>query len=141
MAVFVAQQEVGLQAVFDHVRRAPLAGEHGVETEMPPEVVMEYLRAAIHLPLAQHVERFAVEHEDAAGTVAVGRAERADVEAFRAAMHRVRARVVRAGEHFLRLDHLGNRRHSRVRLGVDDVNARGAQPGHDQITALDMRMR
>ena len=89
MAVFAVEQEVGLQAGLDHVRRAPLAGEHGVEAEMPPEIVMENLRAAIHLPLAQHVERLAIQHEDAAGTVAVGRAKRADVEAFRSAMHRV----------------------------------------------------
>ena len=46
----------GIDAVLDHVRRAPLAGEHGVVAEVPPEVVGELLRAAVDLPGAQRVE-------------------------------------------------------------------------------------
>jgi radical SAM superfamily enzyme YgiQ (UPF0313 family) len=32
-------------------------------------------------------------------------------------------------------------REARIGLGVENVDARGSQPGHDQVAALDMRMR
>ena len=37
-------QELGLDAALDHVRRAPLARDHGVVAEMPPHIVGEPLR-------------------------------------------------------------------------------------------------
>ena len=49
-AVFGAEQHLGNQAVLEGIGRAPLAGHHGVVTEMPPGVIGELLRAAIHLP-------------------------------------------------------------------------------------------
>jgi len=54
--VLAAEQKVGLDAIFNHVGGAHSAGEQSVETEVPPEVVMEKLRAALHFPLAQEIE-------------------------------------------------------------------------------------
>src|SRR5436853_7282723 len=93
MAVFAAQKKVRLQSAFNHVQRAPLAAQQRVETQMPPKIVMKKLRTAVHFPLAQNLERFAIEHEDAARTVTIGRPKRADVNAFRPAVNRVRTRI------------------------------------------------
>src|SRR5688572_4544749 len=91
--VLPAEQEVRHESVLDHVRRAPLAGDLHVMPEMPGEVVGEMLRAAIHFPAPEHVERIVIEHEEATGTVAVGRAEGAHVDAFGPAVKRMRPRV------------------------------------------------
>src|SRR5205085_9192965 len=91
VAVFAAEQQVGLKPILDHVRLPPFAGEQGVETKMPPEIIMEKLRAPVHLPLAQHVERLAIQHKDSAGAIAVRSAQRAHVNSFRTAMGGVRA--------------------------------------------------
>src|SRR5436853_6311842 len=40
MAVFAAQKKVRLQSAFNHVRRAPLAAQQRVETQMPPKIVV-----------------------------------------------------------------------------------------------------
>ena len=90
MTVFAAEQQVGLQSGFDHVRRAPLATDQCVKSQMPPEIVMQKLWAAVHFPLAQNIERFAIEHENAARTIAIGRSKRADVNAFRPTVNGVR---------------------------------------------------
>src|SRR5205809_8082187 len=105
MAVFAAEKQLRLQSTFDHVRRAPLAAQQGVETQMPPEIVMKKLRSTVHFPLAQNVERFAIEHENAARAVAIGCAERADVNAFWTTVNRMRTRIISARENFFRLDH------------------------------------
>jgi hypothetical protein len=52
MAVFAAEEKVGLQSSLNHVRGAPLASEQRVESQMPPEIVLKKLRAPVHLPLA-----------------------------------------------------------------------------------------
>ena len=124
MTVFAAQEQIGLQSVFDHVRGAPFAGQQRVETEMPPEIVLEKLWTPVHLPLTQNVERFAIEHENAARAVAIGRSERANVNAFRSTVNRVWTRIIRARKNFFWLDHFGDLRFSRVGLSVDNMNAR-----------------
>src|SRR5262245_23172652 len=108
---------------------------------MPPEIVLKKLWAPIHLPLTQNVERFAVEHENAAGAVAIRRAERADVNTFRPAVNCVRTRIIGSRKDFLRLDDFHDLRLSRIRLSVDDVNTRGADPGHNEIAPFHVRMR
>ncbi|MNR41952.1 hypothetical protein D3C85_1604130 [compost metagenome] len=55
-------------------------------------------------------------------------------------MRGVQPRVVRPFGDFLGLDHTDDLRSAGVRLGVDDVEPRGSQTGHDQIATLDMRM-
>ena len=55
-AVLGAEQHLRDQPVLEGVGRAPFAGDHGVVAEMPPDIIGEVLRPAIHLPLAAHVE-------------------------------------------------------------------------------------
>src|SRR6266403_3072203 len=90
MPVFTVKQKVGLEPAFDHVWRAPFAGQQCVESQMPPKIIMQELRTPIHFPLAQDLERFAIEHENTAWAVAIGRSECADVNGFRATVNRVR---------------------------------------------------
>src|SRR4029078_8238032 len=85
-AILTAEQDFRHQTVLEGIRGAPFAGDHGVMAEMPPEIIGELLRSAIHLPLAEHIEAFRVEQEDAAGFFALRIAERVDVNAFRSAM-------------------------------------------------------
>src|SRR5215471_6527733 len=87
MTVFIAEEQIWLHSVFDHVRRAPFAGEQRVESQVPPKIVMQKLRTAVHLPLAQDLKRFAVEHKNATRAVAIGRTERAHVNAFRSTVN------------------------------------------------------
>ena len=141
VAVLVAEQQLADQAVLDHLRRAPLARDDGVVVEVPPEVVRELLRAAVVLPGALDREVVVVEQEDAAGPVAVGVAERRDVDPVRAAVDGVRAAVAGLAGDLLGLDDLHELRRARVVLDVEHVDARGAQPGHEQVAALDVRVR
>src|SRR5690606_6996035 len=140
-AVLAAQQQLRVHAVLDHVRRAPLAGDHRVVAQVPPEVVRELLRAPLLLPAPLHLERLVVQHEDAARAVAVRRAQRVHVDAVRPAVHRVRRRVARLLHHLLALDHLHQPRAARVRARVDDEDVRGADAGDDQVAALDVCVR
>src|SRR5436190_11888680 len=141
MAIFAAEEEVRLQSVFDHIRRAPFATQQRVETQMPPEIVMQKLRAPTHLPLTKDFERLTIEHENTPGAVAIGCSKRANINPFRATMNRVRTRIVSPCKNLFRFDHLNDLRFSRVGLDVDDMNTRRAQPWHNQVTALDVRMR
>jgi hypothetical protein len=61
-----------LNSVLDHVRSAPLAAEQRVEPKVPPKIVVQKLIAAVDFPLAEDIERLAIEHENAAWPVAVG---------------------------------------------------------------------
>ena len=56
VAVLLAQQQLRHDAVLDHRRAAPLAGDEDVLVEVPPGVVVEVLRPAVGLPGAQDVE-------------------------------------------------------------------------------------
>ena len=91
--------------------------------------------------MPQNVEAVVIDHEDAAGTFAVGGAERAGVDAFGTAVNGVRRRVAGARRQGFRLDHFHDLRLLRIGLGVDDVDARGVDARNDQIAALDVRMR
>src|SRR5213596_4220088 len=125
MSIFVAEEEVRLQSVFNHIRRAPFATQQRVESQMPPEIVMQKLWAPTHLPLTKDFERFTIEHENASRAVAIWCPKRANVNAFRAAMNRVRTRIVSARKNLLRFDYLNAFWFSRIRLDVDDMNTRG----------------
>ena len=62
-----------------------------------------------------------------------------DVDAVRSAMNGVRPRVAGAlGDH-LGLDDLDSFGLRGIGLGVEDVDARGAQARHDEVASLDMR--
>ena len=77
----------------------------------------------------------------AARPVAVRRAEGADVDAVGSAVDGVPVGVAGLRRHLLRLDRLDDLGLGRVGLGVDDVDARGAEAGHDQVAPLDVRVR
>ena len=141
MSLLAAQEKVGLEPAFNHVGRAPFAGQQRVESQMPPKIIMQELRAPIYFPLAQDLERFAIQHENTPRAVAIGCSKRANVYAFRSTVDRVRTRIVSARKNFFRFDHFDDLRFSRIGLGVDDVNMRGANSRHNQVTALDVWMR
>ncbi len=138
---FPASNRFGIEAALDHLRRAPLARDHRVLREMPPEVVGQVLRPAIGFPRPDDVERIAVQHEDSARPVTVRVAERADVDGVRAAVHRVGPRVAGARDDLFGLDDAHDSRMRRIGFRVDDVDARRTQAGHDQVAALDVRAR
>src|SRR5450755_1217903 len=91
----IGQQVFGDDAVLELRRQAPLAGNHIVARQVPPEVVVQLLRPALDLPPAEDLEILAVQQEDsgrAQGAVGAAAAERADVDTLRSAVNRVRAR-------------------------------------------------
>src|SRR6516225_1785303 len=139
--VFASQQDLRHEPIFEYVRRAPFAGDHRIETEVPPHVVTELLRAAIHLPAAERLESFVIHDEDAAGRLAVLVAERGHINAARAAMDRVRPRVTGLLSDVLGLDDLNDLWFARIGIGVENINARRAQAWNDKIAPLDVRMR
>ena len=141
VAVLAGQEQLRIHAALHHVRRAPLAGDHRVVTEVPPEVVRQLLRSAILLPPPFDLECFGVEHEDAAGAVAVSVAQRVDVDAIRPAVRGVRAAVAGLPDDLLGLDHLDEARLPRVGRGVENVDSRRSHAGHDEIAPLHVRMR
>src|SRR5216683_603004 len=84
--VFACEQQLRYHPVFDHVRRAPFAGDCDVVAKMPPEIIRELLRPAIDFPSAEHLEALVIEQEYSAGSVALGRPQCADVNRIRPAM-------------------------------------------------------
>jgi hypothetical protein len=141
VTVLAGEEQLGVDAVLHHVRRAPFGGDHGVVPEVPPEVVRQVLRPALLLPLPLQLERLGIHQEDAAGAVAAGRPERAPVHAVGTAVNRVRRRVSRLADEFLGLDDLHDFRLLRVGLRVEDVDPRRPDAGHDQVAPLDVGVR
>ena len=140
-AVLPAEQELRVDAVLHHVGRAPRAGDHRVLAQVPPDVVGELLRSAIEFPSAANVEGLRIEDERATGAVAVGRAERAQEDAVRSAVHGVRRGIAGPLRKRFRLDHLHDLWRPRIGLRVENVNARRVDARHDQIPPLHVRMR
>ena len=124
-----------------HVGRAPFAGDESVESQVPPEIISEFLRATIQLPLPEDIEALVIHHENSAGTVAVRSSQRAHKDSVGTAMNRVRGCVSRACGQRLRLNHLHDLRVARIGLGIDDMDARRVDARHDQVAAFHMRMR
>src|SRR5919112_1408218 len=123
MTIAALQEYLGVEPALDHVRRTPLAGDHGVIAQVPPEVVGEVLRPPLDLPAPQRIKAFVVHDEDAARAISIGCAERTYINALRAAMDGVGAAVTRTLVHLVGLYHLDDARLPRVGLGVDDVEA------------------
>src|ERR1043166_3861722 len=108
---------------------------------MPPEIVVEKLRAAVHFPLAEHLKGFAIQHEDAPRSFAIRSAQRAHVYAFRSAMNRVRPRIARAAKYFLRLNDFHNRWFPRIWFCVHHVNPRRTQPRRSEEHTSELQSR
>src|SRR3712207_2478474 len=123
VTISALQEYLGVEPAFDHVRRAPLAGDHGVVAKVPPEVVGEVLRTALDLPAPKGLKALVIHHEDTARAIPVGGTESTSVDALRAAVYGVGAAVARAAVQLVGSDHLDDARLSRVGLGVDDVHA------------------
>ncbi len=130
MAVVAFDQALQAEPVLEHVGRAPFAADSDVVADVPPEVVGEKLRAAVDFPLAEHVETFVIEQEDSSGAAAVRAAHGAHVNRVGAAMERMRTAVAGARRDLFGLDHFDDLRRARVGLGVDHVDARGAEARH-----------
>ena len=141
VAILASQEHLRDHAVLHHLRCAPLAGDHRVVTEVPPEVVRQVLRPTILLPGPFDLECFRVEDEDAAGAVAVGVAQRVDVDAIGPAVRGVRAAVAGLAKDFLGFDHLDQARLPRVRRGIEDVDSRRSHARHHEIAPLHVRVR
>ena len=145
LAISLVGERLEVQSILDDVRRSPLARDHHVMSDMPPEVIRELLRAPIDLPSAEGLEGVVVEKKYPAGAAAIGRAEGAHVDSLRSAMHRVRPRVASFGVQVVRLDDLRDAQTiasalRAVALRVDHVDAGRAKTRHDQIATLGVRM-
>src|ERR1017187_6846946 len=79
-----------------HVGRSPFAGDDGVESQVPPEVVGQFLRATIQLLFSEDIEALVIHHDNSAWTATVGSAQRADKDPVGTAMNRVRGCVSRS---------------------------------------------
>src|SRR3712207_1356124 len=116
---------IGVEPPFDHVRRAPLAGDHGVVAQVPPEVVGEVLWTALDFPASQGLKALVIHDEDATRAIPIGGTKRTHVNALGTAVNSVGAAVARAPVQLIRLYHLDDARLSRLGLGVDDVEEIG----------------
>src|SRR6516162_3753408 len=107
MTIFVRQKIFGNDPVLELWRQSPFARHHVIARQVPPEIIVELLRAAIDLPTPEHLECLAV-HDENAGralrAVLSSTAQGAHVNALRAAMDRMRSRVTGLPEHLFRLD-------------------------------------
>src|SRR5205823_7036276 len=109
-AVFGAKQHFRDEPVLERVGRAPFAGDQRVVAEMPPGIISEMLRPAIHLPLPEYLEGLVIHQEDAARSLAFAVTEGSDINAVRSTMHGMRARITRLVGNLVRLDHLDDLR-------------------------------
>ena len=82
-------QDLRVQPILDHIGRAPLAGDHSVAAQVPPEIVGQLLWPTFPLPRALDFETSVVEQEDAARPVAIRRADGVDVDRVGAAVDSV----------------------------------------------------
>ena len=130
MAILSGQEQLGVDAILDHLRRTPFAGDERVPTQMPPEVVGEILRPAVQLPLSADLERFWIEHEDTARAFSVRRSDGVDIDPIRPAVRGVWSCVSRTFGDLVGFDHFDDARLPGL-FGVDDMNARRAKPGED----------
>src|SRR5260370_18661480 len=133
VAVAATQQNFRMSLVFHHAGRYTFAGDDGVESQVPPEVISKFLRAAIQLPLPEDIEALLIHHENSAGTAAVRSSQRADKDSVGTAMNRVRGCISRARGQRLRLNDLHDLRFARIGLRVYDMDSRRIDARHDQV--------
>src|SRR4051794_23478428 len=88
VAVSVAEQIFGNDAVLELRRQRPFARDHVVAGQVPPEIIVKLLRTSIDLPPPEHLETLAVHDENARRPLRAVRAsptKSADVDALRPA--------------------------------------------------------
>src|SRR5215469_705851 len=108
MPVASLEENLGVDARLDHLRRSPFAGDQGVVAKVPPEIVMQELRTTVNFPFAQNVETFRIENEDAARSIAGRRAESADKDSVWSTMNGVRTAVSGTRRDGFGLNHFHN---------------------------------
>src|SRR5262249_54383489 len=140
-AVLARDQALEAEPVFEHVGRAPFAADRNVVADVPPEVVGEVLRSAVDLPLSEDVETLVVEQEDAARSAAAARAHGGCVNGVGPTMKTGGAAGGGGAGQLPGFDHFDDLGRTRLGLGVENVDARGAQTGHQQVAALNVWMR
>src|ERR1700759_1438954 len=141
VAIPAGQQQLWVDAVLDHVRRAPFRGNHCVVAQVPPEVVGELLRAAILFPGALQFEGVSIHQKNATGAISAGRTECAAIDAIWSTVNGMRCAVAGLAGELFGLDHLHDFGLSGIRLGVQDVNSRRSDARYDQVPALHVWMR
>src|SRR5215469_2707802 len=141
VAIFPAKKKLRIDTVLDHVGSAPRAADHNVKPEVPPDVISQLLGATIKFPLSANLKRLWVQDEGTSRTVPVRGAQGTYVNSFWTAMDRVRGGIAGARGQLLRSDDLHYGRLSRVRFGVQNVDARRVDTRDDEIAALHMRVR
>src|SRR5438270_8365631 len=141
MTITTFEKDFRVHSRFNHAGRAPFAGDHGVIAQMPEEIIVEILRTALDLPLAQNVKTFRIEDKNPARSFSSSRSEGTYKNAVRATVDGVRTAVTGARRQYFRFNDLDDLRVARIRLGVNDVDSRRANAGDDQVTPLGMRMR
>src|SRR5262249_25057886 len=139
--IFATEENLRFQPFLKHVGSPPFAGDHRVVTEMPPEVIGQVLWSPVHFPLSKRLEGFTIDQEDASWPASLWRPQSADIDAFRPTMNGMGPGVAGAFHDFFRLDDLDDFGFAGIRFGIEDVNTRRAQPGHNQVTPLDVRIR
>jgi hypothetical protein len=93
MAIFICEQVFRNDPILELRRQSPLTRYHVVTRQVPPEIIVQVLRTAVDLPPAVDFERLAIHDKYSRrsfGAILAAASERADVDAFRAAMNRVR---------------------------------------------------
>src|SRR5438128_8529714 len=108
---------------------------------MPPTFISDKLWSAVDLPAAERLEAFVVHQENPARRLPFGIAELGHVDPTGTAMHRVGAGISGLFRDLSGFNDLNDLRIARIGPGVEDVDTRGSDPRHDQVAALDMRMR
>src|SRR5580765_2261780 len=90
VAVAASQQNLRIHSLAHHVGSSPFAGNESVESQVPPEIISQFLRATIQLPLPEDIEALVIHHENSARTVPVRSSQRAHQDSVGTAMNRVR---------------------------------------------------
>ena len=141
VAVAALQKNFRVHAAFHHVRRSPLAGDHGVVAQVPPKVVRQILRPAFDFPFPQNLKALRVHNKNPARPISRGRPQRAAKNPLGTAMNRVWPAVSCTLRQHLGFNHLDEFRFPRVRFRINDVDPRRLNPRHDQVPPLRVRMR
>src|SRR5262245_13850810 len=139
--ILATEENLRFQPFLERVGSPPFAGDHRVVAEMPPEIIGQVLWSPVYLPLSKHIERFTIEQEDASWPTSFRRPQSADIDAFRPTMNGMGPGVAGAFHDLFRLDDFDDFGFAWIRFGIDDMNARRAQSGDNQVTPLDVRMR
>jgi hypothetical protein len=142
VAIFVAEQVFCNDPVLELRRQPPFGGNHIVSRQVPPEIIVLVLDTALDFVPSDNIESLAVHDENTRGAVRAilaAAAEGRDVNPFRSAMDRMRARVTGLLKDFFRLDDLVDLGLERF-FDINDVNPARPDAGNDQIAALQERM-